>query len=317
MFKLLSSASSALSGGSSVSDNVTEVEQAVQDASTSAHQWLYGGGVITTLITAAVVSVITFIVLKLLKHFLKKWLEGNLRIFYRLIYVLVLVIAVMVVLMTIDPLRDIGYAILASSGIAAVIIGLAAQQTLGNLFSGISISIAKPFLVGEFIEITGFNPPIAGTVKEVSLRHTKIIDNTNKLLVIPNSVLDKEMIRTFHSLDRHDIINYLLVYVPYGTDIDLAMRLIREQADQINGAQDVRTDEEKAKGVPATTILVWDLNTANITLRVHVWTTDPNVGTRVLSDLRYGIQKAFEKNGIRPPYPYQNVTVENAEREKP
>ena len=308
--------SSAVSSGSTDSLDATQVEQAAQDAAESLSQWWENGGLITTLVTAAVVSVIIFIVLKLMQHFLKKWLEGNLRIFYRLIYVLVIVIGVMVVMMTIDPLRDIGYAILASSGIAAVILGLAAQQTLGNLFSGISISIGKPFLVGEYVELLNTNPPVAGTVKEITLRHTKITDTSNKIIVVPNSILDKELIRTSHSLDSADISSYLSISLSYKSDIDRAMQIIREIADAHEDSLDVRTEAQKAQGVPKTVIYVSDLNGAAVELRVSIWTKDSSTGLSVLSDLRYAIKKAFDKEGIEPPYPWQNVTMENSGQEK-
>ena len=111
--------------------------------------------------------------------------------------------------MTIKPLNSLGTAILASSGIAAVVIGLAAQQTLGNVFSGISISASKPFEVGEYIEILDVTPPLMGVVKDIGLRHTTIIDATNKSIVIPNSVIDKNIVRALHNNEETTVCSFL------------------------------------------------------------------------------------------------------------
>ncbi|MEA5003760.1 MAG: mechanosensitive ion channel family protein, partial [Christensenella sp.] len=110
-----------------------------------------------TLIFAAIFAGITFVILKIISKFLKKQLTGNMRIFYRLIYVVIIVIAVFSVLMTIEPLKQFATVMLASSGIAGVVIGLAAQTTLGNLFSGISIGVSKPFELGDYVEIVNQN----------------------------------------------------------------------------------------------------------------------------------------------------------------
>lgn len=277
--------------------------------------FVYGFG--NTLIFTGIVAVITFIVTRLLKHFLKKVLSGNLRIFYQLIYVIVIVIAVSAVLMTIKPLRDISVIILASSGVAAVVIGLAAQQTLGNVFSGFSISLGKPFEVGDYIEIFNTTPPIAGVVKSIGLRHTTILDASNKSIEVPNSILDKEMVRTAHSSTSMNVINYLDVGIAYTSDIDLAMQTLSALVEQHPSYVDTRTAEDKKNGVPPVTLRVTDLGAYAIGLRAFVWTEDAVTGFKVLSDLRYSVKKEFDRLGIELPYPYQNVILQQTNQPEP
>lgn len=178
---------------------VNDIAQNAVDSYTAWEKETFAlGGLVNTVIYAAIVAAAAFIIIKLIQHFLARKLTGNARIFYRLIYVAIIIIAILCVLVTIKPLGNLGTGLLASSGIAGIVIGLAAQQTLGNVFSGISISAAKPFEVGEFIEILNVTPPVMGVVKDIGLRHTTILDASNKSIVIPNSIIDKDMIRASH-----------------------------------------------------------------------------------------------------------------------
>ncbi len=77
------------------------------------------------------------------------------------------------------------------STILGIVVGLALQETLGNLFAGIAMQADQPFQVGDVISI-GKNG--SGVVETVSWRGVKIRTFQNKLLVISNAVLGKEMI---------------------------------------------------------------------------------------------------------------------------
>lgn len=283
-------------------------------------------GIWGTIVYTGIVALLTFLVIKLMQRTLKKKLYGNLRIFYRLIYVLVIVIAVTAVLLTITPLRNLGNAFLASSGFASVIVGLAAQENLSNLFSGISIAIAKPFVVGDYIEIMGTSPPIMGTVVELTLRSTVIRDASNKDIVVPNSVIDGDIIRTaaYHSQsadgESHDrerkgptpVTNFLEVGVSYTADIHKAMdimaKLVAEQPEFV----DLRTKKDIEDNIPAVTVRVIDLAASSVNLRAYVPTRTVADGFVVLSNLRLLVLDTFNKEGIEIPYPYENVILQNA-----
>ena len=257
-----------------------------------------------TLIFAAIVGLITFVILKILSKFLKKKLTGNMRIFYRLIYVIIIVIAVFSVLMTIEPLKQFASVILA---IAGVVIGLAAQTTLGNLFSGISIGVSKPFELGDYVEIIGQN--VSGVVHDIGLRHTIIRTLDNKHVVIPNGVLDKEMVLTSHGLPDQSVNNQLNIGISYDSDIDLAKKIIADAVLKNKDHIDMRTEEDKKNGVPEVLIRIVDFAPSAIMLRAFIWTKDLITGNQVLSDLRYEIKKQFDAKGIAIPYQTQTVIL--------
>lgn len=77
------------------------------------------------------------------------------------------------------------------STIIGIVVGLALQDTLGNLFAGLALQADQPFVVGDVIMIPGRGE---GVVETVSWRGVKIRTFQNKLLVISNSILGKEVI---------------------------------------------------------------------------------------------------------------------------
>lgn len=72
----------------------------------------------------------------------------------------------------------------------AVVVGLAAQQTLGNLFAGIVLQGTRPFRVGERVRLTGgpMAGSVEGTVSTLGLFYTTLINGADRIMV-PNSVL--------------------------------------------------------------------------------------------------------------------------------
>src|SRR6185295_15081884 len=85
--------------------------------------------------------------------------------------------------------REIGGAI-ATLGVTSIVVGLALQEPLGNLFSGLVLLMERPFEVGETIEVGG----ITGEVKEVNWRSAHIEKMGGAIQVVPNSTLNKETI---------------------------------------------------------------------------------------------------------------------------
>lgn len=84
--------------------------------------------------------------------------------------------------------------LLATSGLIVMIIGLAIQVNIANIFSGIALNIERPFQIGDWVEIG--DTPI-GKVTDVSWRSTKIRTRTGSFLSVPNSKASESIIRNF------------------------------------------------------------------------------------------------------------------------
>ena len=77
--------------------------------------------------------------------------------------------------------------LLATSGVIAIVLGLALQSTLGDVFSGIAVGLERPYKPGDIVSIEG----VDGTVVQVTWRSTQIATGYNNIVIIPNSIIAK------------------------------------------------------------------------------------------------------------------------------
>ncbi|MGI9114298.1 MAG: mechanosensitive ion channel domain-containing protein [Chthoniobacterales bacterium] len=84
--------------------------------------------------------------------------------------------------------------LLAGSGIAAVILGFAAQNLLGSLVAGISLQISRPYRVGDWVQVGDRT----GEVMEINWRATRLRTNDNIYIEIPNNEIIKQTIINLH-----------------------------------------------------------------------------------------------------------------------
>jgi small conductance mechanosensitive channel len=101
---------------------------------------------------------------------------------------LIWVIALILYAHLIPVLRSMGTALLAGASIASVVIGLAAQSTLGNLVAGVSITIYRPFRLGDTIQVAAPTGTEIGVVEIISLGYTTLRTADGRLVVVPNAL---------------------------------------------------------------------------------------------------------------------------------
>jgi small-conductance mechanosensitive channel/CRP-like cAMP-binding protein len=82
--------------------------------------------------------------------------------------------------------------LLAASGVIAIVLGLALQSTLGDVFSGVVLNISKPYHPGDWVILDG---GLEGRVIETNWRVTQILTDTNDVAFIPNSIIAKSKLR--------------------------------------------------------------------------------------------------------------------------
>src|SRR5580704_15502886 len=88
----------------------------------------------------------------------------------------------------IPVLRSMGTALLAGASVASVVIGLAAQSTLGNLVAGVSITIYRPFRLGDTLQVTAPTGTDIGVVELISLGYTTLRSPDGRMIVVPNAI---------------------------------------------------------------------------------------------------------------------------------
>ena len=89
----------------------------------------------------------------------------------------------------VPQLDKLGTALLAGVGVASVVIGLAAQSTLGNLIAGISLILYRPFKIGDRVQVSAPTGQETGVVISIDLGYTVLRTADQRFLVIPNSII--------------------------------------------------------------------------------------------------------------------------------
>jgi small-conductance mechanosensitive channel/CRP-like cAMP-binding protein len=180
--------------------------------------------------------------------------------------------------------------ILATTAVGAVVVGLALQDTLGNLFSGLAIQIEKPFRVGQWVTIGGTD----GLVTEVTWRATKMRTKAGNFVVMPNSVVAKDTITNYSEPTLETCLE-----VDVGASYDTPPNAVKAVIGQ------ALQDEPLLVRGRQPEVLIADFSASAITYRVRVWITDFGADFRTRDRVRSRIYYAFHRHGIAIPYPIQ------------
>jgi small-conductance mechanosensitive channel len=116
--------------------------------------------------------------------------------------------------------------LIATSGILAIVLGLALQSSLGDVFSGLALSVEKPFRIGDNVRLEG---GVEGKVIQVNWRATHLLNEANDLVVIPHSVMAKMQIQNHTALNaRHNA--SVQVTVDSRNDPDFVKEVLKHSA---------------------------------------------------------------------------------------
>ena len=116
--------------------------------------------------------------------------------------------------------------IVATSGVLAIVLGLALQNTLGDVFSGLSLSVEKPYDVGDAILLEG---GLEGEVIQINWRSTHLRNNQNDVVIVPHSSMAKMRIVNHSALStRYN--GSVIVAVDSRNEPDFAAQLLKHSA---------------------------------------------------------------------------------------
>jgi small-conductance mechanosensitive channel len=145
------------------------------------------------------------------------------RIFRRTVTVIILTVGLFSALLAIPEVRAVAGGLLASSALVGVVLGFAAQRTLGNFVAGILIALAQPVRIGDRVEYDG----TPGVVEEIGLTYTFIRAGDRRRIVVPNEKLASDTIVNA-SIRSRETFAEVSVPVPLGADLDAALDALRE-----------------------------------------------------------------------------------------
>jgi small conductance mechanosensitive channel len=186
----------------------------------------------------------------------------------------------------IPALNTLGKSLLASLGVASVVVGLAAQSTLGNLIAGISLVIYRPFKLGDRVQVTGPSGLETGIVVNIDLGYTLLRTADQRLLVIPNSIMASQASLNLSLTPPRTSCNVSL-YVATGSDTARARQIML----------DVAKAQTKIAQVDGCFVTRVTGRGAILTLAAACANADAAPGVK--SDLLENAKKQFDAAGIR------------------
>ncbi|MDT4763006.1 mechanosensitive ion channel family protein [Sphaerochaeta sp. PS] len=146
--------------------------------------------------------------------------------------------------------------VLAGLGITGVILGLAFQETIGNLLSGVMIVINAPFRIGDYIDAGSFS----GTVTDMDMICVILSTPDNKKITMSNKLVWGSPIVNYSNMDRRRV--DLLVSVAYGSDVATVKQVISS----------IFSRYEEILPEPAPVIEVSKLSASSIDFIARPWT---------------------------------------------
>ncbi len=170
------------------------------------------------------------------------------RVLRRTISAGIVTVGLLSALLVIPQVRAVAGGLLASTAVLGLIIGFAAQRTLGNFVAGLMIAMTQPLRIGDWVEVGG----LEGAVEEITLMYTFIRTEDNARLVIPNEKLASDTIRnsTIRSAAKYAEVT---VQVPLSADLRSLVEALREE---VPGERD-EVFVSSLDGSPTLTLRAW------------------------------------------------------------
>jgi small-conductance mechanosensitive channel len=186
--------------------------------------------------------------------------------------------------------------LIASLGVGTIAIGLALQDTLGNLFSGVYLYLDRPVAVGDWIRLdTG----LEGQVLRIGWRTTRLLSNDHTV-VIPNSRLSSAIFTNLNLPNREASVT-VAIGIGYGSDLERVERTLlevgREVLQNYTAAVSVRE--------PIVRYLAFGDSAIQLNLTIRVRTFEDQSLAR--HELIKAIKTRFDREKIEIPYPQRVI----------
>jgi small-conductance mechanosensitive channel len=183
-----------------------------------------------------------------------------------------------------------------SLGVGSLAVGLAAQDTLANMFAGFTLMLDRPFRIGDRIQLASGE---VGDVETIGIRATRVKTLDETLLIVPNSVLTKEKVLNL-SRPTRALTTRVEVGVAYGSDPDVVKRILRESA-----LGSARIDPEREPVVVLQRFGDFSLN-----YQLVFWVKDYIEQGLCRSEVQEEIYRRLSEAGIEIPFPVRRVIQE-------
>ena len=176
--------------------------------------------------------------------------------------------------------------LLASTAVVAVVVGLALQESLGNIFSGLTLQLGKPFAPGDWVR----SGNSVGRVQGIGWRSTALITRANEKLEIPNALLAKDALVNY-SIGA--VADEVKIGLSYATPPNYVREAILEALLNMPGIMQY----------PPPEVFTWEYGDSAMHYRVRYWMSDFADAERLRDTVSTGLWYVLRRKAIEVPYP--------------
>jgi len=188
--------------------------------------------------------------------------------------------------------------LVATSAILSVVLGMAMQDTLGNLFAGLSLQLERPYQVGDWVTIKD----VTGRVVQIGWRATRIETFRKEAITLPNNVCSKEAVK-----------NYSRGGMPVAADIYLNASYDRAPNEVKSAVLELLEQVPLVLREPPPLCRTWGFDEKGIRYQVRYYVEDFGQADWVMEEIYTRIWYRFRREGIELPYPQRTLHVRDGE----
>ncbi|MBX0287467.1 mechanosensitive ion channel family protein [Haloarcula salinisoli] len=184
--------------------------------------------------------------------------------------------------------------LLVGAGFLGIVVGTAARSTIGSLIAGFVLMFARPFEIGDWVEINDDE----GIITDITIINTRMRNADGEEVVIPNDNVANATVTNRTSLER------LRLSVDVGVDYDADV----ERAEAI--IEEVLGDVKHVLSNPTPQVVPKSLGDSAVVLECRFWIDHPSAAKRAMTTAAVvrEVKQALEENGVKIPFPQRELT---------
>ncbi len=257
-----------------------------------------GGDAVPRAVFSFILLVLTVIVTRFVRRVIEEVMDSTAavtehqrQVTNRLSQVLIWSVSLVVILGI--WIEDLG-SLLVGAGFLGIVLGMAARQTLGTVLAGFVLMFARPFEIGDWIEIEDDE----GIVTDISIVNTRVRSFDGEYIMIPNDVIASSMVTNRSKRGRLRL--EVEVGVDYGTDVERAADL----------AEDAVADIDEVLSAPSPQVVGKSFGDSAVVLGVRFWIDKPSARRYWMARTAAidAIKRAFEGEDIKIPFPQRELS---------
>ncbi|MGZ6133736.1 MAG: cyclic nucleotide-binding domain-containing protein, partial [Myxococcaceae bacterium] len=191
--------------------------------------------------------------------------------------------------------------LLAGSAIISVVVGLALQETLGNLFAGLAIQLERPFQVGDIISV---GQDVFGRIVQIGWRATRVENKRREIISLPNTTFSKQGVKNY-SRGNEPVGFDTFVELTYATPPNRVKAVIRDTLAEV----------PLILSEPAARIRTWQYDQSGIKYRIRFYVSDVARANGVRDEILTRLWYRLRRENIEIPYQQRVVHLRFPEQQ--